>query len=210
MQIKIKNCRMSFSNLFTPWTPAGGDPKFTFNGICSDDTTVTVTNADGKQVTVPHTKFPEVIAQIVKEKWGKAIPATKLQLFVYNRADTEVGSRGPRINDEGEYYEGYEADTMFFSAGTKVKDAPDGILVVDQKRNKLDASSPHPVNGDYVNAVLSVYAYEYEGKKGVSASIEGVQFLRKGEPFGAGKIEATAFDEEELEDDEEVGDEELF
>lgn len=199
MQIKIKNCRLSFSNLRKPFVPKTGDPKFTFNGICDENTTVEVT-VDDKKITIPHTQAQKVIDRICKDKWGKT-PA-KLEMFLYNRADTQVGSRGPKINEDGDFYDGYTKDTMFFSAGTKAVDAPEGILVVDQHRKVLPASSGHPVNGDYVNAIINAFAYEYEGKKGLSASLEGIQYLRKGEPFGASKIEANAFDEEELEEED--------
>jgi hypothetical protein len=57
-----------------------------------------------------------------------------------------------------------------------------------------------PVNGDYVNAIINIFAYEYEGKKGISASIEAVQYLRKGEAFGTAKVTVDAFDDEEMED----------
>jgi len=209
MQVQIKNCRMSFSDIRKAYQPKTGDPKFTFSGICSDDTQIIVTNAKGEKKTLPHTAMEQIIEQICKDAFGGKMPP-KLQRFAYCRADQEVGSRGARIDKDGDFYEGYEADTMYFSAGTKVEDAPDGILIIDQKRNPLPASKGHPVNGDYVNAIIDVFAFEFEGKKGVSASLEGIQFVRKGEPFGNSKLEATAFDEEELEDDDddngEVGD----
>ena len=200
MQIQIKNCRLSFANIFKPNTPKSGEPKFNANGICSDATVIVVKNADGTKTTMPHTDMPKVIAQICKEKWGKEIPAAKLFTYVYARADQQVDARGPKINSDGDYYDGYEPDTMFFSASRKASDAPKGILVVDQQRNRLDASAGHPVSGDYVNLIINVFAYEYEGKKGVSASLEGVQYLRKGEPFGASAATENDFDEEELDD----------
>jgi hypothetical protein len=198
MQVKIKNVRLSFSNLRKPYTPKTGDPKYTFTGICSADTTVEAT-IDDKKVCVPSTDFEKVIlAAICKDKWGKT-PA-KLEMYAYSKADQQVGSRGAKINEDGEYYDGYTKDTMFFSAGTKVEDAPNGILIVDQKRQPLPASSRMPVNGDYVNAIINIFAYEYEGKKGISASIEAVQYLRKGEAFGTAKVTVDAFDDEEMED----------
>lgn len=197
MQVKIKNVRLSFSNLRKPYTPKTGDPKYTLTGICSADTTVEATINDQKMV-MPHTQFDKIITQVCKDKWGKT-PA-KLELFAYSRADLQVGSRGPKINEDGEYYDGYTKDTMFFAAGTKVADASNGILIVDQKRQPLPASSGMPVNGDYVNAIINVFCYEQDGKKGISASIEAVQYLRKGESFGTPKVTVDAFDDEEMED----------
>jgi len=212
MQIKAKNVRMSFADLRKPYRPKTGAAKFNVNGVCSDESTFEYTKADGSKAVLPHSDFSKIIDKLCKDKWGKT-PAV-LQLYAYNRADTPVGPRGAKINSDGEFYTGYEADTMFFACSTKEEDAPEGIMVVDQKRQPLPASKGHPVNGDYINLVLNVYAFEYEGKKGVSASLEGVQFLRKGEPFGAAKIDKdTAFDDEldeldedELEDDAAAGD----
>jgi hypothetical protein len=200
MQVKIKNVRLSFSNLRKPYTPKTGDPKYTFTGICSADSTVEAT-IDDKKVTVPSTDFEKVIlAALCKDKWGKT--PGKLEMYAYSKADQQVGSRGPKVNEDGDYYEGYDASTMFFSAGTKVADAPNGVLIVDQKRQPLPASSGMPNNGDFVNAILNIFAYEYEGKKGISASIEAVQYLRKGEPFGAAKVTVDAFDDEDMEEEE--------
>lgn len=204
MQVKLKNVRMSFANIRKPYVPKTGDQKYTFSGICSGDTKIDVT-IDGKKLLLPHTEFSKVLDAVCKDKWGKT-PA-KLEMYAYARADQQVGSRGAKINEDGDYYDGYDEDTWFFAAGVKVADAPDGVLIVDQKREPLPASAGHPVNGDYVNAILNLFAYEYEGKKGISASIEAIQYLRKGEPFGAAKASAEAFDEE-LE--EELDEEESF
>lgn len=203
MQIKIKNARLSFANIFNPFVPKNGkgDPKFNASFICSEDTMIEVTIDDKKKI-LHHSEMPKVMARMCKDKWGKDIPAAKLQTYVYARADQQVDSRGPKINEDGDYYDGYAEDTFYFAAGTKEADAPDGILIVDQLRNKLEAKSGHPVSGDYVNGIINAFAYEYEGKKGISASLEGVQYLKKGEPFGASKIDTNAFDEEELDDDD--------
>lgn len=201
MQIKIKNCRLSFANIRKPYVPKNGkgDPKFTASGICSNETMIEVTIADKKHI-LHHSEMGKVIARMCKDKWGKEIPAAKLFTYVYARADQQVDSRGPKINEDGDYYDGYTEDTFYFAASTKVEDAPEGILIVDQLRNKLPASSGHPVSGDYVNLIINAFAYEYEGKKGISASLEGVQYLRKGEPFGASKLDPSSFDEEEVDD----------
>lgn len=198
MQVKIKNCRLSFSNLRKPYVPKTGDPKFTFTGICSPDTQVEVNFGGGKEL-LSYTKFSKVVDAVCKEKWGKT-PA-KLEMYVFAKADMQVGSRGAKVDEDGEYYDGYDENTWFFSAGTKVADAPTGIMVIDQKREPLPAAAGHPLNGDYVNAIINVFAYEYEGKKGISASVEAVQYLRKGIPFGAEKVGKDAFDDE-LEDED--------
>jgi len=48
-----------------------------------------------------------------------------------------------------------------------------------------------PYAGCYVNANIELYAYSHpKGGKGVSASLRAVQFLKDGESFGAGPVNA--------------------
>ena len=198
MQIRIRNSRASFLNIRQPYTPKTGDSKFTGNFICADDTEVSL---DGGKTWLPHAGAMErAILQLCHDKWnGKITP--KLENYAYCKADGS-GTRDKYVNDDGEYYEGYSADTMFFVAGVKVKDRPGGPLIIDQKRNPLPAEAGHPISGDYVNTIINLFAYEWDGKKGISASLEGIQYLRQGEPFGAKAVEASAFDEEEVEEAE--------
>lgn len=204
MQLHIKNARLSFANIRKPWRPKTGDAKYTANFICSEDTQVAVT-IDGKKRVIPHDQVQKVFDRMCKEKWGKTPP--KLENYAYNCADGST-TRDQYVNDDGDYHDGYDEETWFFVAGTREEDAPEGILIIDQQREPLPASSGHPVSGDYVNAIINLFCYEYEGKKGISASLEGVQYKKKGEPFGAAKVEASAFDEEELEDEDWDGEEE--
>ena len=192
---------MSFGHIRKPAKPIGEEkPKFAFNGICSADTTFEV-DVDGTKKTFKHDQVDKIVSRLCKEKFGKDIPKNMLTNFLYNVASAQVGTRSPKINKDGDYYDGYDENTMFFAVNTKVEDAPNGILIVDQKRNPLSATSGHPVNGDYVNVVIDAYAYEFKGKKGISGSFGAVQYLRKGEPFGSSAaVEATAFDEELMEE----------
>jgi len=193
---------MSFSNIRKPYTPKTGPSKYTFNGICNEDTTFSAV-IDGVTKVLKHSEFNKIIDILCKEKWGKVVPEKSLLNFAYNRADTPVGTRSPKVDKDGEYYDGYSEDTMFFCASTKVEDAPEGILIIDQKREPLPAIAGKPVNGDYVNAIIDVFAYEYEGKRGISAGLAGIQYLHKGEPFGNNvPVKAQAFDEELIEDED--------
>lgn len=205
MQIQIKNARLSFANIRQPWRPKTGDAKYTANFICSDDTTV-VAIIDGKKRVLSHDKVQKIFDHMCKDKWQKTPP--KLENYAYNCADGST-TRDEYTNKDREYHDGYDSETMFFVAGTKEKDAPEGILIVDQRREPVSPSAAHPVSGDYVNAMINLFCYEYEGKKGISASLEAIQYKLKGEPFGASKVEASAFDEEELEEEDMDDDEDL-
>jgi hypothetical protein len=216
MQLHIKNVRMSFAHIRTPQKPTQPDelPKFKFNGIVSDETRISFTHG-GKSYTVKPSDMPKVELLLLKEKFGNevkrpAAPIWASSNFLYNVAEQQVGSRSPKIDQEsGDFYDGYEEGTYFFSASAPEGEPP---LVVDQKRRELAASSGHPENGDYVNVIIDAFAYEYKNKKGLSGTVKGVQYLRDGEKFGAARgVEASAFDEEELDDDlEEMSGDDAF
>lgn len=206
MQLHIKNLRMSFSHIRHPQKPSQPDeaPKYKFNGIVSEDTRICFTHGGRKHVVKP-ADMPKVEMLLLKEKFGEGVklPAKPIWLassFLYNTAEQQVGSRSPKIDSEtGEFYDGYGKGVYFFAANSGQTEPP---LVIDQKRNDLPASSGKPENGDFVNAIIDAYAFEYKNKKGLSGTIKGIQFVRTGEKFGAAReIEATAFDEEELEEE---------
>lgn len=73
-------------------------------------------------------------------------------------------------------------------------------LVVD-KRNQ-DVIDPDQVySGCYCRAVVSPYAYDQKGNKGVSVGLVGIQFVRDGEAIGGGSAAARkAFADDPLEE----------
>jgi|TARA_R110000764_G_scaffold100289_1_gene185245 hypothetical protein len=211
MQIQVKYCRLSFSDIRKPYVPSDGSaPKFNATGICTDETRL-VFSFEGKKYDIPHTDFNKVVVPMLfKEKGWDKVPKV-LQNYSYARADESVGSRGPKISSKTEeYYDGYSEETMFVAGSTKAERAPQGILILDGAKNPLEATSGKPVNGDVVTLLMGFYAYEYSGKKGHSASLDGVMYVRKGEHFGAAAAEPSAFDEEELEDELEDAEESAF
>lgn len=205
MRVLVKNVRLSFADIWNA-KEFMGKTKFSANGICSDETTLQV-EKDGKKISLPHSDFDKVINSVCKDKWGKT-PA-KLKQWAYCPADGS-GTRDKYVNSDGDYHDGYDEDTFFVAANKLESQAPGGITIVDQKRMPLKREDGKPVSGDYVNLLIEVYGYESENDKGITASLEGIQYLRKGEPFGnSGPASADAFDEEELVDEDEVNDEDV-
>lgn len=210
MNIRVRNARLSFENIRKPYTPKTGAPKWSSSFICDENTTVIYEDKDGKRHEIPHTKFNEVILPLLLEERDIKMPKVGFFPFLYARADQQVGTRKPKISEKtGDYYKGYEEDTMFFSAGTKVEDNPDGPLILGPKPSDgpLAASTGKPKSGDYVTALISAYAYSGDNGTGISGGLEGVQYLRKGEGFGGqSAADPSSFDEEEVEEDEVDGD----
>lgn len=204
MKIKIRNARMSFNDLFTAKAQAGGQPKFSITAICGDDTTITYTNGKGESVTKPHSALTNIVEHVAVEKWGKA-PA-KMKNYAYNKADGST-TRDEYTNNDGDYWAGFDSETFYVSAGKREDMAKNGqMTVLDQHRQPIAANSGLLYSGCYINLIVDVYAYESDqGGNGVTASLEGVQLLKAGEPFGAKTIDAAdEFDDEEMPEGEEI------
>ena len=205
MKVIVKNARLSFNDLFKAKSINNGAPKFTATVICSDDTKIKVANSEGKQVIVPHGKLLDVIEQVLKDKFGK-VP--KHANWAYNKADGST-HRDAYTNEDGEYWAGFDANTWYISAG-KLEDRCQGgkMKVLDQAKQPIEATEGRIFSGCYVNLLLDIYAYDGDSGKGVTASLDGVQLLRTGEPLGITKAEAE--DEFDMEEVEEDGEEEEF
>lgn len=202
MKIIIKNARLSFNDLWESKSINGGKPKFTSTLICLDETQLKFANKEGKQVTVPHGKMQEVCEHVLKEKFGK-VNVARVDNWAYNKADGST-TRGEYVNDDGDYWAGFDAETFYISAGKLEAKCKGGeMTILDQRKEKIEANSGLLFSGCYVNAVIDVYAYDGDSGKGVTASLEAIQLLKKGEPLGITQIDgASEFDEEEIEADE--------
>lgn len=210
MKVNVKNVRLSFNDLFNPKSINGGDPKFTGTFICLPETQLTFTNGKGERVTTGHEKMQQICEHVLKEKFGK-VPA-KADNWAYNKADGST-TRDKYVNDDGEFWAGFDEETYYISAGKRADRCKDGkMLVVDQLKQPIAASDGTLYSGCYVNVVLDVYAYDGDSGKGVTASLEGVQLKAKGDPLGMAPIDAASeFDEEEIDDPiEEVNESDVF
>lgn len=201
MKVILKNVRLSFNDLFVAKSINGGAPCFGATFICSADSKIVVEGADGGKKSLGHEAMSKVCDKAAIEKWGK-VPA-KLENWAYNKADGST-TRGAYTNDDGEYWAGFSADTWYVT-GKKREDKSKGgkIPVLDQGKAPIEANSGKIFSGCYVNAVLDVYAYEGDSGKGVSASLEAVQLLKRGEALGFTQIDAEAeFDEEDYDEED--------
>lgn len=216
MNLKIIGPRLSFCNIRTPYVAdpdENGNIKrsWVVNGICEDGTSFRYNGKDytttmveyehnGKKHTVPHTDFLSVVVPLIWAEKGLTEPKTPYFNYAYARADQQIGMRSPKIDPKtGDYYAGYQADTCYFYGKTDADKNPKMPIIVDQARVDMPAEMGHPVSGDYVVLLLSAYIFGKGAKRGLSASYNGTQFLRAGEPFGAASATADAFDEQEVE-----------
>jgi hypothetical protein len=105
---------------------------------------------------------------VAEEKWGANIPKG-VKKCLHEGAEKE--------------YDGYSADNMFISATNKKRPT-----VVDYDMSPLTAEDGRPYGGCYVNAVVRLWAQDNQFGKRINAQLQGVQFAKHGEAFGAGSF----------------------
>lgn len=94
-------------------------------------------------------------------------------------------------------FDGYGEGVMYVSASNANRP-----MVVDLQGNPLTASDAKLYAGCYVNANLDIWWQDNDYGKRVNASLRSVQFVRDGEPFGAGPLDASKeFEDVESSDD---------
>lgn len=163
------------------------------------DTKIKLTNA---RLSYPHLFVPQKAQGASKEKYGadfilnkkehaalitqieKTIERVALDFF-----KKKVTLKNVCLHDgnEREDKEGYDDEVMYIVA----KNDREFPVVDKDPRIPLTAKSPKPYGGCYVNAIIRLFAYDHPtGGKGVSASLEAVQFVKDGESFGAGPVNA--------------------
>lgn len=177
MNIKLKNVRLSYPNLFVakankkePNKPA----KFGANFILKKDD--------------PQVKaLRDAINAVAKEKWPKNMP--KL---------SGVALKTPEAAPDGSWpTDGYD-DTVMFLTSSSAKRVP----IVDKDPTvALAAEDGKPYAGCYVNASVRLWAQDNEFGKRINCQLLAVQFAKDGEPFGEKPINPES-EFEKVEDDE--------
>lgn len=178
-QITLKNVRLSFPSLFQAKSFTGSDGKPT------EPKFQAVFLLDKKQ----HAK---VIEQIEAQT-----DATAKEFF--DGKLPKLKHRPVRDGEDKEDKDGYGPDVAFISASSKRRPQ-----VVDRNPSMpLVEADNRPYAGCYVNAVISLWAFNHKlGGKGVSANLLAVQFLKDGDPFGETVNAEEAFENVESEEDE--------
>lgn len=161
MIIKLTNVRLSFPCLWTPRKFSEADTKGSYSA----------------SFILDKTDHAKLIADIRKT----------IDLLV--REKLKGKNPGPRnicLRDGSEKPDtvGYGDGIMFINARTDK--AP---LVVDERANPLEENPNKPVGGDYVNATIELWAQDNAFGKRINAKLRGVQFFKRGEAFGSGRID---------------------
>lgn len=169
----LKDARLAFPKLFEAEQVNGqGDPKFGCSLIIAPD----------------HPQIAEINAKmdaVGKAKWGAKWPTVKKAMEKQDRLALHDG-------DIKSKYDGY-AGNLYISATAQESSPP---TVVDRDRSPLSKTSGRPYAGCYVNASLEFWAQDNQFGQRVNAQLRGVQFLRDGDAFAAGRpADADEFDD---------------
>ena len=161
MKIKLQNVRLSFPGLFKaePFQP-GDEPKF--------KATFLIEKGSDNDKAVQ-----KAISETAALKWGAA-KAPKIVDGIRgnsNRFGYQDGDTKP--------YDGYEGMMALTAKNTKRP------LTLHSDKSPVTEADGVIYAGCYVNASVEVFCYETPGQ-GVSFSLGGVQFVKKGDAFGGG------------------------
>lgn len=172
-RILLKDVRLAFPNLFEPTTVAGeGKPRYSATLLFP---------VDHPQLADIKTK----IDALAKDKWREKAAGILSGLY-------KTGKVALHDGDEKAQYDGFSGN-MFVAAASQENAPP---TVIDQARNALTAKSGKPYAGSYVNASLEFWVQDNQWGKRVNCTLRGVQFLRDGDSFSAGRpADADEFEE---------------
>lgn len=163
-RIMLRDVRLAFPNLFEPTTVGGeGEPRYSAMLILPPD----------------HPQVKEIRAKMVavaKEKWKD-----KAQVLYQGLEKTD--KLALHDGDTKAQYDGC-AGNLFISAAAQQNARP---TVLDANRSPLTERDGKIYAGCYVNVSLDFWAQDNKYGKRINAQLRGVQFLRDGDAFAAGR-----------------------
>lgn len=197
MQVFLQNARLSFPDLFVPTAiEANQKPKYGGDFIITDETTVLAVKADGTKVK---TTMDKVMLKVANDAWdGNG----EEMLDDLERSKKCYRDGNKNKSKAGEVYDGYEGH-WYVTAKNAARPT-----VIDKDRTPLTEDDGRPYSGCYVNAKIDVYAMTDAKRRGVFASLLGVQFAKDGDAFSGGAV-AGADEFDDISDEEMAGMEEL-
>ncbi len=176
-EVRLERVRLSYPALFRPKAFEGSDrdddsgAKYQASFIIDPDTPHGKKALDACEDAIDEAKFA---------KWGNKQPRLN---------DDKLALRNDKDSEE---YDG-----MWYVSSSNTKRPK----VLDRDRSPLTEEDGVIYGGCYVNAIVRFWAQDNKYGKRVNASLEGVQFVKDGESFGAPPLSDDAFDVVEDDDD---------
>jgi len=134
---------------------------------------------------------------ISKESQAKVIKEIEAKIALIQKDNKVKVSPDKICLKDGDFvdYDGYEGH-MSIKAGSNRRPT-----VIDRDKTPLVEGDGKPYAGCYVNAILELWLQDNSYGKRVNCNLNGVQFIKEGEAFGAGDNDCTN-DFDDVSDDE--------
>ena len=179
-QITTGKVRLSYCNLFTPRESQDGSPaKYSVTCLIRKDDKLTYQKIMKAK--------DAACAAFLQRNPGKKLPP-QLPMTLHD---------GDGVRENGEEF-GPECKGCWVMTVSS-RQQP---VIVDA--NKLPITDPRELySGCYGRVILNFYVYDYMGKRGVSAGLNGVMKLHDGEPLGGAVVTDADWDDdwEDIDDD---------
>lgn len=185
IKVKINNVRLSYEHIFTPSAfDDSQDAKYSATVIIPKDHPG-LPALKQAFLEAGHEKFPNAFTG---KGWAKG------HTCALKDADKETNQDGEILAERNPEYAGCYILKL---------DSTRRPVVIDRSKAALTEADGVIYSGCYVNIVGAVAGYEFgKVKKGVKAYLNGVQFVRDGERFGADALsEFDNLDGDEDDDD---------
>ena len=165
----IKDARLGFPSLLVPQSIEGGTPKYNCTFIIPPD-------------APEWNEILEMAQAIAVEKW--TVNATGVMGMINNDKKLRCYGFGADKVDmtTGLVYDGFQ-DMLWISGSSETRPDLRGA-------DALPCPPTAPLNtmfvgGNYVSGVISLWPQDNKWGKAIRAQVDGVQYLREGEHFGA-------------------------
>ena len=184
-EVLLKGVRLSYAHVYKPQEQENddGSKRYTYSTVCI------ISKDDEDQIFA----IEDAIDAAKEAKWGdkKNWPKLKADRVCLKDGDEE---------DKAEYI-----DAMIIRASSSEDNPPQVIKNVRDEDGKWEESRPggprSVYSGCYANVLIRLWAQDNKYGKRVNASLEVVQFAKKGEAFGRGPVDPNDRFGDELEDD---------
>lgn len=174
-KVILKNVRLSFANLLEPKSINGGEPKYS--------TQVIIEKSDTENI--------ENMKKAIDIAYKQGLESGRLKRVKRDRLKTTLHDAEEKydFNENPEY-----EDTLYINLNSKRRPG-----LINKYKDKTD--DPEEVySGVYANVSLNFYPYNTSGNKGVSAGLNNVMVLGKGERLGGQASAESDFADFEAED----------
>jgi hypothetical protein len=132
-------------------------------------------------------------ATFILDKKEHAATIKELQAAIEKLSKDELKGKVPSdklcLKDGDETERAEFAGKYTIKASTKKRP-----LVINRDKSPITEGDNVVYAGCYVNGIISLWAQNNQYGKRINAQLDGVQFVRDGEPFGDGAVSVDAFD----------------